>query len=131
MDDASSLMAASLASDLMILRVEDAPCTLHLGVSEAERAQPQTVLISAAITVARGVGADDLAATIDYDAIIGFLRTGLPARGPFKLIETVADRIAAHCLSLGDDVIEAEIAVKKPSVLAGAGMVSVLLRRSR
>lgn len=72
---------------------------------------------------------DDLHDTLDYDALIGFIRSGLPARGPFVLIETVADVVVAAALELSPRVAEATVTVAKPAVLKGAGLVSVGLTR--
>ena len=47
------------------------------------------------------------------------------------LIETLADRVAGHCLSLSERARWVEVTVKKPSVLSGDGMVAVTIRRER
>ena len=72
---------------------------------------------------------DRISATIDYDRIIHFIRDDLGA--PAHLIETLADRVAGHCLSLSERVRWVEVTVKKPSVLSGDGLVSVTIRRER
>ena len=132
MDETSTLMSASMVGDLLIIRLDDLATTIALGVSEAERAAPQEILISIALTVARPpLAQDDLAHTIDYDRMIGFVRESLPAAAPVKLLETTADRVAEFCLGLSADALEVEVIVKKPSVLKGNGLVSILLRRSK
>ena len=132
MDETSTLMSASMVGDLLVIRLDDLATTIRLGVSEGERAAPQDVLVSVALTVARApLAQDDLALTIDYDGIIGFVRETLPTLPPVKLLETTAERIAEFCLGLSADALEAEIIVKKPSVLKGNGLVSILLRRSK
>jgi dihydroneopterin aldolase len=47
------------------------------------------------------------------------------------LIETLADRVAGHCLSLSPRARWVEVTVKKPSVLSGDGVVSVCIRREK
>lgn len=132
MDETSTIMAESLVGDLLIVRLDDLSATIRLGVSDSERAAPQDVLVSIALTLARvPLARDDLAHTIDYDHIIGFVQEALPAMPPVKLLETTAERIASFCLSLSADALEVEVIVKKPSVLKGNGLVSILLRRSK
>lgn len=61
--------------------------------------------------------------------LLGFVRTTLPARGPFVLIETVADVVASAALELSPRVAEVAVTVAKPTVLKGAGLISVGLTR--
>ena len=116
------------------IHVSDVPCALHLGVSDAERARVQTILVSATLTLAdppsftKGA---DLTHTVDYGDLIGFIHEGIPARGPIKLVETVADAVAEYALALLDRVTAVEVTVKKPSVLSHPGMVAVTMRRVR
>lgn len=116
------------------IHVSDVPCALHLGVSDAERARVQTILISATLTLRdppNFTAGADLEHTVDYGDLIGFIHDGLPARGPVKLVETVADAVADYALSRLDRVKSVEVTVKKPSVLSHPGMVSVTMRRSK
>jgi dihydroneopterin aldolase len=118
-------------SDSIIIRVENAPAPARVGVSDAERASPQTLHVTIALTLADPPDFRDhdrIGATVDYDRILDFLREGL---GEARLIETIAERIVEHCLSLSPRAAAAEATVEKPSVLNGAGHVSVTLKRSR
>ena len=72
---------------------------------------------------------DRIGATVDYDRILHFIRDDLGA--PAHLIETLADRVAGHCLSLSERARWVEVTVKKPSVLSGDGLVAVTIRRER
>lgn len=115
-----------------IIRIEDAKAQVRVGVPEPERASPQEVLIS--VTLALGappdfVREDRLAQTVDYDRIIHFIRDDLGA--PAHLIETLADRVARHCLSLSPRAEWVEVTVKKPSVMQKDGLVAVTIRRER
>lgn len=119
-------------SDLQIIRIDDAKALVRVGVPDPERAVPQEVRIS----VALALGAlpdftmhDRIGATVDYDRIIHFIRDDLGE--PAHLIETLADRVAGHCLSLSDRALWVEVTVKKPSVLSGDGLVAVTIRRDR
>ena len=115
-----------------IIRIEDAKANVRVGVPDPERAVPQEVLIS--VTLALGqpvdfVGEDRLGQTVDYDRIIHFIRDDLGA--PAHLIETLADRVARHCLSLSVRAEWVEVTVKKPSVMKQDGLVAVTIRREK
>lgn len=119
-------------ADLQIIRIEDAKALVRVGVPAPERASPQEVRICVALALADPpdyVAHDRIGATIDYDRIIHFIRDDLGA--PAHLIETLADRVAGHCLSLSERARWVEVTVKKPSVLSGDGMVSVCIRREK
>ncbi|MDX2233098.1 MAG: dihydroneopterin aldolase [Hyphomonadaceae bacterium] len=118
--------------DELAIILTDIPVSLHLGVPRAERERPQTVLIS--LTMARRdpapFGADArLGDTIDYARVIAFLKEGLPARGPFVLVETIAETVAAYARDLAGPDACVAVDVKKPSVLGKDGLVTVRLVR--
>jgi dihydroneopterin aldolase len=118
-------------ADTVIIRVENAPAPACVGVSDAERARPQMLRVTVALTLEEPPDFRDhdrIGATVDYDRILAFLREGL---GEARLIETIAERIVDHCLALSPRAIAAEAIVEKPSVLNGEGHVSVTLKRSR
>jgi dihydroneopterin aldolase len=116
--------------DLQIIRIEDAKAIVRVGVPDPERARPQEVRISVALALgepADFLRDDRIGATVDYDRIIGFIRDDLGE--PAHLIETLADRVARHCLALSPRTHWVEVSVKKPSVLSGDGLVAVTIRR--
>jgi FolB domain-containing protein len=120
-------------SDTQTITLSDISATLHLGVSTEERARAQTVLVNVSIQLTDPpsfTGEPALSDTVDYDHIIHYIRDALPKEGEVKLIETVADRVAAHCMSLSPRITESEVTVKKPSVLTAPSMVSVTIRRT-
>ena len=105
---------------------------VRVGVPEPERAAPQEVRISVTLCLGEApdfVGQDRLSQTLDYDRIIHFIRDDLGA--PAHLIETLADRVAHHSLSLSSRAQWVEVTVKKPSVLRQDGVVAVTIRRER
>lgn len=119
-------------ADLQIIRIEDAKALVRVGVPEPERANPQEVRISVTMALSDPPAYpahDRIGATVDYDRILHFIRDDLGA--PAHLIETLADRVAGHCLSLSERARWVEVTVKKPSVLSGDGLVSVTIRRER
>ena len=107
------------------IHLTDLPARLRLGVSPGERAAPQDVCICFEIDLAHPPFADRIEDTLNYDDVIGFVRDGLDARGPFQLIETVAETCALHVVSLSGLVTKVRVTVKKPSVLAAPALVSV------
>jgi dihydroneopterin aldolase len=118
--------------DRQSILVSDVPVELRVGVPESERACPQRVLVSVGLEMfdpPHYARTDRLSETVDYDGIIGFIQTDLPKHGEIRLIETVADLIAAHALSASPRVAWVDVTVKKPAVLGAAGLVSVSLRR--
>ena len=119
--------------DTQTIALTDISATLHLGVSAEERSRQQTVLVCVSLQLADPpsfTGEPAITETIDYDHIIHYVRDALPGEGEVALIETIADRVAAHCLALSPRVTEAEVMVKKPSVLTAPGMVAVTIRRT-
>lgn len=119
-------------ADLQLIRIDDAKAIVRVGVPEPERAAPQEVRIGVALALAEPphyVAQDRIGATVDYDRILHFIRDDLGE--PAHLIETLADRVAGHCLSLSPRSLWVEVTVKKPSVLSGDGLVSVTIRRER
>lgn len=120
-------------SDKQTITLTDVITALRLGVSTGERAREQSVLVTVAVTLIDPpsyAGAATLADTVDYDDIIHYIRETLPQEGEIKLIETVADRIAEHCLALSPRIVAADVTVKKPSVLVSPGMVQVSISRT-
>ena len=88
-------------SELQIICVDDAKALVRVGVPEPERATPQEVRVSVRLALQPPpsfVEADRIGATVDYDQIIGFIRDDLGE--PAHLIETLADRVAGHCLKI-------------------------------
>ena len=117
-------------ADLQIIRIDDAKALVRVGVPDPERATPQEVRISVAMALTSPpnfLAHDRIGATVDYDHIIRFIRGDLGE--PAHLIETLADRVARHCLSLSERAEWVEVTVKKPSVLSGDGLVAVTIRR--
>ncbi|MET0181327.1 MAG: dihydroneopterin aldolase, partial [Caulobacterales bacterium] len=88
-------------TDLQIIRIEDARAIVKVGVPDPERAKPQEVRVSVAMALAEPqdfIAEDRLHQTVDYDLITGFIHRDLGE--PAHLVETLADRVARHCLKL-------------------------------
>jgi dihydroneopterin aldolase len=103
------------------------------GVGEDERRDGQEFIIDAVLwldTRAAAAG-DDLSLTVDYGAVAGRL-VRLAGEPPVRLIETLAGRLAAGCLS-EPGVEEVEITVHKPHAPIPHEFrdVAVAIRRKR
>jgi 7,8-dihydroneopterin aldolase/epimerase/oxygenase len=103
------------------------------GVGEGERRAGQEFVIDAVLWLdaRRAAAADDLAQTVDYGTLAD--RLVRRAAGPaVRLIETLAERLAAECLA-DPLVAEVEITVHKPQAPIGHPFcdVTVVIHRAR
>jgi dihydroneopterin aldolase / 2-amino-4-hydroxy-6-hydroxymethyldihydropteridine diphosphokinase len=103
------------------------------GVFEHERTDGQDFVVDAVLWLdtAPAAAADDLSLTADYGAVADRL-AAIVGGEPVALIETLADRLAAACLT-GDAVQEAEITVHKPAAPVDQQFtdIAVTIRRRR
>jgi 7,8-dihydroneopterin aldolase/epimerase/oxygenase len=105
----------------------------HHGVlpHEREHGQRFVVDVGLGLDLAAAAASDDLDETVDYGRLAADV-AAIVAGEPCDLIETIAGRIAAHCL---DDprIEDVEVTVRKPSapLPVVAREVAVTLRRSR
>jgi dihydroneopterin aldolase len=105
------------------------PCSI--GVHKYEHAARQRVRINLDLAVREDVGPldDKLSNVVCYEAIADGVR-GLVAQGHVKLVETLADRIAALCLrdSRG---LSVRVRVEKLDVFPDALSAGVEIERKR
>ena len=103
------------------------------GVLDTERRAGQEFLVDAVLWLDTRPAAagDDLTQTVDYGALADRL-VRLAEEPPVRLIETLAERLAADCLS-EYLVAEVEITVHKPKAPIDHpfGDVAVVIRRAR
>lgn len=103
---------------------------LSIGVHPHERAAPQRVLVSVEADLGDLADErDEVGATLDYDAICGFIRS-LADDPHVQLQETVARRILDFALSL-PSVEEVAVETRKPDVLADCDYVGVRMHGRR
>lgn len=110
------------------VEIRELRVSTRLGVPEAERAQPQTVVVSVVIEPEAGFGdlGDRLERTVDYHAVA--VRIGeLASRGERRLAETLAVEIAEMVLE-EFPVKGVEVSLEKPILFQAAG-VGVRVRR--
>jgi 7,8-dihydroneopterin aldolase/epimerase/oxygenase len=103
------------------------------GVLDHERRDGQEFVVDAVLWLdtRQPAATDDLSLTVDYGAVAGQLAAVVSGE-PVALIETLADRLAATCLS-HEAVREVEITVHKPHapLVQSVRDVTVTIRRSR
>jgi dihydroneopterin aldolase len=104
------------------------------GVLDHERRDGQEFVVDAVLWLdtRAAAAADDLALTVDYGAVAARL-AAIVSGEPVALIETLAARLAAACLSADRAVREVEITVHKPHAPVSVPFrdVTVTIRRSR
>ena len=101
------------------------------GVTDEERATPQTIMVSLAVRLDTREAStfDDLNATLDYAEAVAQI-TKIVEGESFHLIETLADRIARQILS-NKRALDAWVRVSKPDVALPVEEVAVEISRSR
>jgi dihydroneopterin aldolase len=102
--------------DQILLEGIEVPAAL--GVSKAERAMRRPALIDVALSLdlRRAGRRDRLADTIDYAEI--YTAVEEVARGEHRLVEALAERLAAHLLA-SFPIRSCTVTVRKPSPVAG------------
>jgi dihydroneopterin aldolase len=91
----------------------------HHGVLPEERASGQVFVVDADLSMdtTEAAATDDLAATVDYAAVSDRL-AAIVSGEPVDLLETLAARLAAACLT-DERVQEVQITVHKPQAPVG------------
>lgn len=112
------------------IRIVDLEVSYHVGVPDAERANPQRLLVSVDMELDFGAAAaaDDLSRTIDYYAVSRRILSFGDGRS-WRLIERLADEIAGMVLrDFGPNRVRVEV---KKFILPETRHVSVEVVRSR
>ena len=108
------------AADRLVIRGLELRCVV--GVEDWERRMAQRVVVDIELRGDfRAAGeSDDLDDGVDYR--VPCLRAAeVAASVEYRLVETLADRIAMEVLSVDDSVAEVVVSVFKPLALAGFG----------
>ena len=85
----------------------------HHGVLQHEKDYGQEFLVDCKLVV-RASGEDDLAKTVSYADVANLLEASFNAERN-DLLEALALRLRAAVMSLGDQIVECEVSVHKPS----------------
>ncbi len=109
--------------------VRDLELNANIGVYHREKGQLQPVRINVDLTVEETEGEvdDKLANVVDYGAVVDGIKDIL-AGGHLNLVETLAEKIAAHCLA-DARVRVARVRIEKLKVIAEAHSVGVEIER--
>lgn len=110
-----------------LLRIENLKIETRIGVHAWEQRINQTLLINIDMPSDFSATQDKLEQTVDYDALCKHV-TSLVESSAWKLIETVADRVAASIQEVFR-VQEITVRVSKPHAVANAGNIHVEVRR--
>jgi dihydroneopterin aldolase len=109
--------------------VRDLELDANIGVYHRERGQSQPVRINVDLTVEEGDGPleDRLSDVVDYGAVVDGIKDIL-AGGHLNLVETLAEKVAAFCLS-DERVRVARVRIEKLKVVPEAKSVGVEIER--
>ena len=114
-----------------IVHITDLTLPVLVGVTNAERGLPQTVVITihCTVDVTAALVSDDLADTLDYGALVAQC-TDIARNRRFHLLETFACAIADACLTHAR-VRVATVRVEKPRKLPNIAAAGVTIERHR
>ncbi len=109
--------------------VHDLVLEAAIGVYAGEHGRTQRIRINVDLGVADPgvVGADELSRVVDYSVVVDKVRA-LVGGGHVRLVETLAERIAAACLT-DKRIMTARIRVEKLDIYPDAGGVGVEIER--
>lgn len=124
-------MIASAERGVRHVFIHDLLLDAHIGVYASEHGRTQRIRVNVDLGAAEGdeEGSDDLARVVDYSVIVDRVRA-IVASGHVRLVETLAERIAAACLVDGR-ILSARIRVEKLDIYGDAGGVGVEIERLR
>lgn len=131
---------ARIADAALALRhvfVRDLVLRGRVGVHAHERDREQRIRVNLDLGVRDpdapmsrpAAGHDDLARVVDYEGLAEGVRR-LVAGGHINLVETLAERIAEHCL-MDERVVSARVCVEKLDVFPDAVSAGVEVERRR
>ena len=105
---------------------------LVVGVFEWERHIKQTILLDLEVEadLRRAAQSDELRHTVDYKAIAQRLKQHAES-GPFSLLETLAEEMAAIVLREFPAVASLKVKLSKPYAVRHAQTVGVIIERRR
>ncbi len=113
------------------ITIRDLRVPARIGVTDAERAQPQSLLIDLDLEVdTRTAGAsDDLDDTVDYDRLTTDV-AGVVRSSQTRLLESLAEKIAARVCTLKPvERVTVEIRKESPPVSEDVGRIAVRITR--
>jgi len=131
-DDRKQSLAGLDATEVTAQRivVQDFVCSAFIGVTEEERAQPQRLAICTELDLeARPPVSDDIDEVLSYGRVVSLLRK-ISARPDFRLLETLADTLAAAFFAF-PQVTATKLRVEKLERYADVAAVGIEIERHR
>lgn len=126
---AQPLRIASAAHAIRHVFVRDLLLDAHIGVHRHEEDQAQPIRVNIDLTVAEsGAPIDDkLENVVDYEHVVNGIRA-IVAEGHLRLVETLAERVAAFALE--DARVHAvRVRIEKLKIIEDAASVGVEIER--
>jgi 7,8-dihydroneopterin aldolase/epimerase/oxygenase len=124
------MSSADAAPGTRHLLVRDLVLSARIGVHPHEAGAPQRIRLNLDLSVAEGERPpEDLAQVVDYEALIERVRR-LVASRHVKLVETLAERVAALCLE-DVRVRSARVRVEKLEAIPDVAAVGIEIERVR
>ena len=113
-----------------IIYLTDLRLEATLGVPDWERALPQPVRLDLELEVdlAAAGASDDVADTVDYATVAERLRA-IAAAGEYRLLEALAERLAAVLLA-EFPITATRLRLDKSGAVSGCGTTGVAIRRT-
>ena len=118
------------APDRLMIRGLELRCVI--GVQDWERRMPQRVVVDMELRgdFSAAADSDDLVDAVDYRTVCT-KAIEVAAEGEYRLVETLADRIARAVLGTHECVSEVTVSVFKPLALAGFGAAEARVEGTR
>ncbi len=116
--------------DRLLIRNLELKCVL--GADDWEHAMPQRVVVDMELRgdFSAAAASDGLADAVDYR--LPCVRAAeVAALGEYRLVETLADRIARAVLEIHDCISSVTVSVFKPLALAGFGKAEAVVEVTR
>lgn len=123
--------AAKPADGVRHIFVRDLAVDTVIGVHPYEKLKPQRILISLDLAVEETgePGSDRLSDVVDYDRLVGTVRS-VARQGNVNLLETLAERIARATLPLDPRILTVRVSISKPEIYGDAKSVGIEIVRS-
>ena len=123
------LRIASAAGAIRHVFVRDLLLDAHIGVHRHEEDRPQPIRVNIDLTVAESGSPieDRLENVVDYEQVVNGIRA-IVAEGHLRLVETLAERVAAFALQ--DARVRAvRVRIEKLEIIPDASSVGVEIER--
>lgn len=129
MDAGNSTSTIAVARGQRRVFVRDLEIVASVGVYEIEHRYEQRIVVSVDLDVEDNYDgvSEMLSQVLDYSKVVEGIERLAQARH-FKLIETLAERIAEFCLTDGR-VRMARVRIEKPDIMPSCGAVGIEIER--